>query len=76
MEDNLRWRILFAPLMNWLCKEYLKKVDYLYTVSEGLAKEYEKCYQVHADVIMSSSKRFNNLNSFNVDNSNIKLIHN
>ena len=56
MENNERWRRLFAGFNDYLCQTYLKQVDYMYSVSEGIAKEYEKNYGVKCDVITSAAK--------------------
>ena len=58
MESNERWKRLFAGFNDYLCKTYLKQVDYMYSVSEGIAKEYEKNYGVKCDVITSAAKYY------------------
>ena len=58
LEDNERWKRLFAGFNDYLCQTYLKQVDYMYSVSEGIAKEYEKNYGVKCDVITSAAKYY------------------
>ena len=58
MESNERWKRLFAGFNDYLCQTYLKQVDYMYSVSEGIAKEYEKNYGVKCDVIISAAKYY------------------
>ncbi|STQ88314.1 hypothetical protein [Helicobacter pullorum] len=53
-----RWKRLFAGFNDYLCQTYLKQVDYMYSVSEGIAKEYEKNYGVKCDVITSAAKYY------------------
>ncbi|MGP1580719.1 MAG: hypothetical protein ACTTH5_06850 [Wolinella sp.] len=53
IESSRRWRILFQKFNDWMCREFLKKVDYAYTVSFGYSHEYEKNYGIKCDVIMS-----------------------
>ena len=50
-EDQFVWKFFFAGLNNYLCSEYLPKVDKLITVSDGLAREYEAVYIVQASVL-------------------------
>ena len=45
-ENFCWWKFYFASYKHYLCKTYLKQVDYMYSVSEGIAKEYEKNYGV------------------------------
>ncbi|CAM2803163.1 capsular biosynthesis protein [Helicobacter burdigaliensis] len=58
LENNERWLRLFADFNDYLCKTYLPKVDYMYTVCEGIAEEYQKNYGVKCDVITSAAKYF------------------
>ena len=74
MENNERWRRLFAGFNDYLCQTYLKQVDYMYSVSEGIAKEYEKNYGVKCDVITSAAKYHTPPHSL-VCHEPIKLIH-
>ncbi|WP_415578445.1 glycosyltransferase, partial [Helicobacter burdigaliensis] len=39
-ENYFWWKFYFAPYKHYLCKTYLPKVDYMYTVCEGIAEEY------------------------------------
>lgn len=74
MENNERWRRLFAGFNDYLCQTYLKEVDYMYSVSEGIAKEYEKNYGVKCDVITSAAKYHTPPHSL-ICHEPIKLIH-
>ena len=74
MENNERWRRLFAGFNDYLCQTYLKEVDYMYSVSEGIAKEYEKNYGVKCDVMTSAAKYHTPPHSL-ICHEPIKLIH-
>ncbi len=52
-EENRRWRRLFAKFNDWMCREFLKQADYIYTIAPGIAREYEKNYNIKCNVIMS-----------------------
>jgi glycosyltransferase involved in cell wall biosynthesis len=52
-EDRFVWRLFSKPLINYLCDQYLRIPDSIITVSEGIALEYEKEFQVKPEVVMS-----------------------
>ena len=54
MEDNLRFRLIERPLRVYLCRQYLPLCDQVITVSPGLAREYFKEFQIHAEVVRST----------------------
>lgn len=54
-EDDLRWRILVAPFMRWLCRTYLPSVSSATTVAGGIAREYEKDYGVPFGVVTNAA---------------------
>ncbi|RAX55971.1 hypothetical protein CCZ01_09840, partial [Helicobacter monodelphidis] len=58
MENNERWRRLFADFNDWLCKTYLPQADIVYTVCNGLAEEYSKNYGITCGVITSAAKYY------------------
>ena len=58
MENNARWKRLFAPFNEWLCQTYLKQADYVYTVCDGIAQEYTKNYGIKCGVITSAAKYY------------------
>ena len=74
LENFFWWKIYFSPYKHYLCQTYLKQVDYMYSVSEGIAKEYEKNYGVKCDVITSAAKYHTPPHSL-VCHEPIKLIH-
>ncbi len=62
-EQNERYR---------LCKLYLKQCDYLFTVSEGLAKEYKKEFNIDMQILLSvPAKKEHAITR----NEKIKLVH-
>jgi len=52
-EDQPLWRLFIQPVNKYLCKTYLPRCDHLFTVSAGLAREYEREYGVSPQVLMS-----------------------
>jgi glycosyltransferase involved in cell wall biosynthesis len=52
-DDRWLWRIFVKPLNEYLCAKYIPLCDKIITVSQGIAREYEHAYGVHAEVVMS-----------------------
>jgi hypothetical protein len=50
-EDLLRWRILYKKFNEYLCETYLKQVDQMSTVCDGISQEYRAQYGVSPRVI-------------------------
>ena len=53
-EDIWIQKYFLSYLWNCLCKHYLKRADAIITVCDGLAKEYEKDYGVHCEIITNA----------------------
>lgn len=51
--SNIRWRILFSKFNDFLCKKYLPQADKIITVSNGLAQNYQKFYNIKPDIFLS-----------------------
>lgn len=73
-EDRLFWRLIVKPFNEYLCRNYLKKVDRMITVSDGLAKEYFNEFGVNAQVVMSLPD-FENIMPSKIDPNKIRIIH-
>lgn len=52
-DDQWRWRLFEKPFNIYLCKKYLRRCHKIVTVSEGLAQEYGRDFQVSPEVVMS-----------------------
>lgn len=73
-EHSLLWKLLFQKQNIYLCSVYLKEVDLIITVSEGLAAEYKKVFHAESFVIPSFSD-FKELSPQFPDKDKIKIIH-
>lgn len=73
-EKNFRWKLLFSNFNDWLCRKYLKHVDYMYSVSYNYAKEYGKAYNIQCNVLHSLPKYYD-YNKIKINNGKIKIIH-
>jgi hypothetical protein len=54
-ESERTWRMFVAPYMRWLCRRYLPQTASATTVSQGIARQYEKDYGVHFEVVTNAA---------------------
>lgn len=54
-EELLRWRLFVAPFMRWLCRRFVTSASSATTVSEGLAREYGRAFDIHAGVVTNAA---------------------
>jgi glycosyltransferase involved in cell wall biosynthesis len=48
------WRLMVAPLMDYMCRTYLPKCAAVSTVAESLAREYDRVYGTRAELVRNS----------------------
>jgi hypothetical protein len=72
--DQWRWRLEVKPVYEYLCEQYLPQCDKVITVSNGLAREYKRIYNVNPDVIMSLPT-LRELSPTPLDGDRIRIIH-
>jgi len=72
-ENSFKWRLLHQPFMNYLCVAYIPKAHAFSTVSEGIAKEYERKTGA-LPFLLTNSTSYNDLQPSKIDQ-HIKLIH-
>lgn len=51
----LSWRLLVAPLMRWVCAEYLPRAAAVTTVGASIAKLYDEQFGTPAEIVRNSS---------------------
>jgi glycosyltransferase involved in cell wall biosynthesis len=73
-DDQLRWRLLYKPVYNHLCKQYLARCDKVITVSDGLAREYTREFGVNPEVVASLAE-YHDLSPSKVDPDAIRVIY-
>ena len=73
-ENNWIWRTFFQPFYIHLCKQYIPRTSAMFTVGEGLAKEYESNFGVKP-VIITNSTRYFDLEPSTVLPDRIRLVH-
>ncbi len=67
------WRKNEKPFIKYLCAKYIKQADLMFTVSEPIAKEYEKKYAI-TSIVITNAPPFVQLSPVEVT-SKIKLVH-
>ncbi|GAA1803946.1 glycosyltransferase [Agromyces neolithicus] len=50
----LSWRLLVAPFMTWVCREYLPRTKAVSTINESIARLYEREFGVRCDVVRNA----------------------
>lgn len=73
LEEVEEWKLNEQPRIIYMCKRYLKKADLMMTVSDPIAREYQKIYKVDPVVILNAPK-FQALVATSVQD-RIKLVH-
>ncbi|MFH1562467.1 MAG: glycosyltransferase [Nitrospirota bacterium] len=52
-ENKWYWRFTFQKLYNYICKNYLPKIDYIFTVCPEIANKYSHEFGIRPDVLMN-----------------------
>ncbi len=73
-EDKKLWRLFFQNFNTWLCRKYIPRTDAMTTVGKGLAREYQKNFNVTPTVITNANNYFEIEPSPVLENK-IRLIH-
>lgn len=71
-ENDPLWLKTFGAFFEYLCSNFLHKVDFALTVSEGIAQKYAQTYGLHCTLFLSLPPYFPLTPS---QNENIKLIY-
>lgn len=73
-EDRLGWKILSKGATDYLCSRYMPLSDFTITVSDGIAREYYKRFEVNAEVVQSLPI-YCELSPSSVDPGRIRIVH-
>ncbi len=74
-ENRWSWKYIHQPFREYICKQYLKQVDVMTTVCDGIANKYQEEYQILPKVILNvPSYQYIPYNPVSNPNK-IKLIH-
>ena len=73
-ENNKVWKIFFQPFYLHLCQRYIPKTAAMFTVGEGLAREYANTFGVQP-VIITNATRHVDIEPSAVLPDKIRLVH-
>lgn len=54
-EQLWRWRYFVAPYLRWICRTHVTEADSWTTVAGGLARQYEKEFGFHPEVVINAA---------------------
>jgi len=74
-EESFIWRLVKAPIVDYLCRKYLHRLDKFATLGTKLAEEYAKQFGVHCDVIYNDMPASSIIPTVIQQGEKIKLIH-
>jgi hypothetical protein len=73
-EDLFSWRFLMKRYKEWTCEEYLHRCDAMITVSQGIADEYERVFDVKAEVL-TNAPDFVDIEPSPIEPGKIRMVH-
>lgn len=73
-ENNRIWKIFFQPFYIALCKKYIPQASAMLTVSQGLAREYRKNFDV-APLVITNATRYADIQPSPVHADRIRIVH-
>ena len=73
-EDRFYWRVLFRGFNVYFCRTFIPRVDQMFTVCDGLAREYQRDFGVLPRVLTNAAS-FHDLEPSPVAPDRIRLIH-
>ncbi len=73
-DDSWRFRMLYQPYWDDICRRYLPRIDAMITVCQGIADEYARVYGAACDVL-TNAPFYEELSPRPTDAECIRLIH-
>ena len=73
-EERLRWKVFLKPYNYYLGRRYLPELDGMITVSEGIAREYQRIFGVTPQII-TNAPPFTDLIPSEVQDGRIRLVY-
>jgi hypothetical protein len=74
-EESFIWRLIKQPVVYYLCRTYLRRVDLFFTLGEIIAQEFTKQFGVECKVIYNDLPFNNTRLSFDAGKKEIRIIH-
>lgn len=74
LEERLVWKIFWQGYKKHLCQKYLKAVNGMITVSDGISEEYYRNFYVRPDVVTNATA-YHELKQSDTEQNIVKMIH-
>ena len=74
-EDLEEWRRVKQKYIYYLCNTYLIQCDEIITVTKGIAKEYEKEFNIEVRNIITNAPKYKELNVKKTRQNNIRIVY-
>lgn len=74
-EDDLKWRLLMGPFMDWACRQFVTKADSVSTVADGIAEKYAATYGIPKPSVVPNASAYDDRFSPSPVQSPLRLVH-
>lgn len=74
-EHDQVWVKYYKPYNTYLCNKYISMADKVITVSEGIAEEYSKHFNIKKPEIITNAVKYHELAPTTINDNSIKIIH-
>lgn len=73
-ENLLWWRLIFQPALNWICRNFLKKAELVFTVGNGIENAYLENFGCNA-IVITNAPGYRNIQPSEQQPEKIRLVH-
>jgi glycosyltransferase involved in cell wall biosynthesis len=73
-EDKIIWRILFQPMMYYICKKYILQTVAMTTIGKGISKEYKKQFKCNP-IVLNNAAWHNPIKESDIIPEKVRLVH-
>lgn len=73
-DNNKQWMFFFHDYMNYLCRNYATKADYMFTIGQSIRNEYHKNFKLNPIILMNLPE-YTDLSIKSSDNNSFKMVH-
>ena len=68
-------KLIFSGYKHWLCRSFIHNFDKIFTVSDGIARQYAFKYKVEKPALLLNTPRFENLLPSNPVGLSYRIVH-
>lgn len=74
-DDDLKWRLMMKPFMDWACRRYVTQANSVSTVADGIADKYASVYGIRKPSVVPNASSFDDRFSPTPVRSPLRLVH-